>query len=259
MDSNFDIYFNDEALTDINPLFIGREKCERNHSFGPRICPYTIIHYVVSGKGTLEYNNEKYSVHEGQFFVIFEGEPAKYYADDKDPWDYFWIAYDGIYMNQMKILKQYVFNADVNAFNKLLNLCINENINKYAVTSLLYEIHGANQSLIRTSPSHNYPDEAKRIIKLKYMQSISITEIAKMLSIDKRYLSRIFKEKYGKTLISYLIEVRIKKACELLKEGYSVADSSLMVGYTDAFNFSKMFNKVMGMSPRQYKNTHLLK
>ena len=91
------------------------------------------------------------------------------------------------------------------------------------------------------------------------MQTITVEDIAKMLSIDKRYMSRIFKEKYGKTVIGYLIEIRMKHACELLSEGYSVADTSAMVGYADTFNFSKMFSKYIGMSPREYKNTSLNK
>lgn len=256
MKERFDIYFNENTFTDINPLFIGMEQCESGHSFGPRICPYTIIHYVISGKGTLEYNGESLQVCSGQFFIIFANEPAKYYADDNDPWKYTWIAYDGLYINRLKILNNYVFNFNQSIFAEFIENTFNGMTDKFSTAALLFYIHGVFLHDNKNDSLHNYPDEAKRIIKLKYMQSITVSEIAKMLSIDKRYMSRIFKEKFGKTVINYLIEIRMNRACELLKEGYSVADTASMVGYTDAFNFSKMFCKKIGVSPREFKNSH---
>ena len=38
-------------LKDLNPLFVGSEKCESGHSYGPNVRKYTLIHYVVAGKG----------------------------------------------------------------------------------------------------------------------------------------------------------------------------------------------------------------
>ncbi len=256
MNQRFDIYFNDDTFTDINPLFIGMEQCESGHSYGPRICPYTILHYVVSGKGTLEYKGENFEIHSGQFFIIFEGEAAKYYADSEDPWKYTWIAYDGLYMNRLNKLQKYVFDIDSEIFESFIKNTFNGVTDKYSTASLIYYIYSLHLTDAKTESVHNYPNETKRIIKLKYMQSITVFEIAKMLNIDKRYMSRIFKEKYGKTVISYLIEIRMKRACELLTEGYSVADTASMVGYTDAFNFSKMFRKQVGLSPREYKNSY---
>ena len=71
--------------------------------------------------------------------------------------------------------------------------------------------------------------------------------------LDRRYLSRIFKERYGVALKEYLIGVRMRRAGELLLKGYSVSESAYMVGYADAFNFSKMFRKTVGCSPSEYR------
>ncbi len=257
MNSKFDIYFSDAAFTDINPLFVGTEQCDKNHSYGPRICPYTIIHYVLDGKGILECNDKQYSIEKGQFFIIFEGDTARYCADSEQPWQYIWIAYDGIYMNSLKKTEKNIFDCDSKAFEKLLELGCSGILDKYTTASVLYYLHGINLGNSDKVSSHNYPDEVKRIINLKYMQSISVMEIAKMLSIDKRYMSRIFKEKFGKTVVGYLIDTRMKHACKLLSDGYSVADVSTMVGYTDTFNFSKIFKKYIGISPSDYKKQHI--
>lgn len=253
MDKNFDIYFNEESFTDINPLFVGGQICEPCHSFGPRICPYTIIHYVIKGKGTLEQNNETYNVCAGQMFVIYADDIAKYTADKDEPWEYVWIAYDGLYMKKLKDTGKNIFTPSKQIFQELLEKCINEQCNKYYVTSLIYRFHSLFFTRTADINTHDYPAEVKKIIKLKYMQSITVEQIAATLNIDKRYMSRIFKKKYGKTVIDYLIDIRINRACMLLREGYSVADTAVIVGYNDSFNFSKMFKKRIGHSPKDYK------
>ena len=256
MYSQTDYYFNEETFTDINPLFVGMQKCQSLHSYGPRICPYTIIHYVLKGKGTVEQNGTVEDVSEGQIFIIFAGDIAKYTADESDPWEYMWIAYDGIYESKLRFLDKFVLSVERDIFENLHVEITGNTCNKYSVASLLYTLHGKYSDMGEAKDKHDYPSEVKKIIKLKYMQDISVAEIAKNLNIDKRYMSRIFKQRYGKTVIEYLIEVRMKRATELLRDGYSVADTATIVGYSDSFNFSKMFRKTMGTSPSEFRKTH---
>lgn len=256
MSDEFDIFFKGETFTDINPLFVGRQICESKHSFGPRICPYTIIHYVLKGKGTVEKSGKEYSVSEGQMFIIYADEIAKYYADEFEPWDYLWIAYDGLYIDKISYKNNTVYNVSSTVFEELLNTCVRGECNKYYATSVLYKLHSMFDKRETDDTNQNYPSQVKRIIGLKYMQTISVEEIAKKLNIDKRYMSRIFKKKYGKTVIDYIIDLRITRASELLRQGYSVADTSSLVGYNDSFNFSKMFHKRTGMSPSEYKSNY---
>ena len=73
-----------------------------------------------------------------------------------------------------------------------------------------------------------------------------------MVSLDQRYLTRLFKAKKGISLQQYIIDTKMKKAAILIKD-FSVADTAKMVGYDDVFNFSKMFKKNIGVSPLKYK------
>jgi AraC-like DNA-binding protein len=85
------------------------------------------------------------------------------------------------------------------------------------------------------------------------MRSIRIEDIAKQLNLDRRYLTRLFKEKTGQSIQEYLIQVRLEEAVQCLQNGYSVSDTAILCGYEDVSNFSKMFKKRYGISPAQMK------
>ena len=100
---------------------------------------------------------------------------------------------------------------------------------------------------------HDYVSRVVNYVDASYMQPISVEGIAEMLSLDRRYLSRIFKEKYGITIRDYISQVRIQRACALLDAGMSVSETAQMVGAPDAANFSKLFRTHRGVSPKQYQ------
>jgi AraC-like DNA-binding protein len=80
----------------------------------------------------------------------------------------------------------------------------------------------------------------------------SVEEVARELRIDRHYLARLFKERYGVTMQGYLIDTRIRRAAELLCGGHSATESAFLCGYTDFSNFSKMFRRRFGVSPGRY-------
>ena len=82
-------------LSDINPLIAGEEACEPGHSFGPAVRRYTLIHYVLRGKGMYYAYGNAYPVEAGQAFLILPDEVTTYAADREDPWHYQWIGFEG--------------------------------------------------------------------------------------------------------------------------------------------------------------------
>ena len=79
-------------------------------------------------------------------------------------------------------------------------------------------------------------------------------EISEKMNLDRRYLSRLFKEKTGQTIQEYLISVRMEAAKKQLARGASVAEAAQLCGYDDACNFSKMFKRLFGISPGKWKS-----
>ena len=72
-------------------------------------------------------------------------------------------------------------------------------------------------------------------------------------SYNSFYISKIFKSETGDTPIRHLINIRLEKAKELLSAGCpdSVQEVAALVGYDDAYHFSKLFKKRFGITPTQ--------
>lgn len=87
-----------------------------------------------------------------------------------------------------------------------------------------------------------------------YMKPVSLAKISENTYLSPIYVSRVFKETTGESPISYLIRVRLVKACGLLAgNGASVREIARQVGYEDAYYFSKLFKKYYGVSPMEYR------
>ena len=75
--------------------YCGHEKCNPGHSFGPGTRMHYLIHFVLKGKGMYQANGKTFHLDEGCAFLIVPREKIYYRADEKDPWEYVWIACDG--------------------------------------------------------------------------------------------------------------------------------------------------------------------
>jgi two-component system, response regulator YesN len=91
-------------------------------------------------------------------------------------------------------------------------------------------------------------------IEASYMQDLNLEKISKMACMSRFRFCRAFKERFGKSFISYLNTVRIRKASELLrKPNYSIQEISYDVGYRNAGHFNRVFKTVHKISPREYR------
>lgn len=94
----------------------------------------------------------------------------------------------------------------------------------------------------------------KKYISENYSKNITLTDVGEVLYSSPYYISRIFKQETGMNLIDYINEVRITQAKELLKDPhYKVYEVAEMVGVPDSHYFSRLFKKMTGLSPKEYR------
>ncbi|WP_418040903.1 helix-turn-helix domain-containing protein [Paenibacillus xylanilyticus] len=90
-----------------------------------------------------------------------------------------------------------------------------------------------------------------------YNKNISVDNVAEHVKRSSSYLGRIFKESTGMTVNDYLIQLRIKRAMELLKEtDASVEEVCREIGYANVSYFNKIFKARTGLTPGQFRHQH---
>lgn len=238
------------AFSDLNPLIVGAENCEAGHSYGPAVRSYTLIHFVMSGDGTFVRGGEQYSVHAGEAFVILPDEVTLYYASEENPWSYFWIGFDGALSARFSEVAP-VFSFSQNWGKELFSAVRNDGMSEYRIAAILFRLYA--ELFASEKPHNHYVRRVKNMIDTLYMQELSVESIAERMNLDRRYLSRLFKEKTGETIQECLIGVRMEAAKKQLLRGASVAEAAALSGYEDVCNFSKMFKRLVGVSPGRWR------
>ena len=94
----------------------------------------------------------------------------------------------------------------------------------------------------------------KKYIDSHYSEEINCESLSKMVYLSASHLEKIFKEKTGKSLGNYLIDVRVEQAQKLLLSGkMTVAQVADSVGYSNFNYFSRLFKNKTGVTPKEYQ------
>ncbi|WP_105616636.1 response regulator transcription factor [Vallitalea okinawensis] len=107
-------------------------------------------------------------------------------------------------------------------------------------------------------------ENAKSIIKRvindvrqNYYKKLKLSYYAEKYFINSSYLSQQFKQETGKSFTSYILDLRLARAEDLLiQTELSINEISDKIGYSDYVHFSKLFKKHRGESPQQYRNRY---
>jgi AraC-like DNA-binding protein len=90
-------------------------------------------------------------------------------------------------------------------------------------------------------------------MNLYYMENISLSELSKKFELNEFFIIRLFRNEVNLTPRSYLINIKINKAKEFLKQGYSIVDTALECGFFDQSHFHRNFLKIVAITPQQYQ------
>ena len=98
------------------------------------------------------------------------------------------------------------------------------------------------------------PSAIAEYIEQHFAETIDNRSVAQALNYHHNYLNAVFRREMGTTLHRYLMQVRLKKAAELLQESKdSVAEVASRVGFLNADHFSRRFSEQYGVSPSRYR------
>jgi len=129
---------------------------------------------------------------------------------------------------------------------------------EYATTALWHLLgsfrYAVPFSRIRTKEQHDIIDKSIQYMQNKLRNEVTLNELAATAKLSVSHYSLIFKRKTGYSPLDYFIHLRIRNACHLLDfTTMKIKDIATNSGYIDPFYFSRVFSKIMGLSPLSYR------
>ena len=247
----------------------GHEVCQPGHTWGPGVRDHYLIHLVVAGKGVFQVGGASFHLQEGDLFLVKPNQLNTYAADATDPWEYYWVGFNGACAN--KLVQQTPFTdhhplhhcKDPQSVREALyNIYLSRATvpqQEALMTGYLYLFMAQLMKEARDtmpnpgSSSSQYVLAAIKYIQFNYSHDISVDDIAKAVGVSRSHLYRVFMANVGQSPIDYLTGYRISEACSLLKNAHlSIAEIAVSVGFFDQFYFSRVFKKVKGVPPSKY-------
>jgi two-component system response regulator YesN len=94
-------------------------------------------------------------------------------------------------------------------------------------------------------------------VEQNYSRQITLQDVADIVSLSTNYFSTLFKNQTGMTFLDYLTKIRMEHAkTKLRKSLMNVSEIAYSIGYTDEKYFSKLFSKIIGVKPTEYRKFH---
>lgn len=229
-----------------------------------------ILIYCHEGKGLVSIRNKKYKMESDDFIIIPIKTPHSYAADEKDPWSIYWVHFKGTVSN--KIVSNIGKKSGLKGFIRFKERAIelfNEiyrhlekgysNDNLMCANMCLWHFFSVFLFNDKYDTSGNADNKDAIDLAIDFLSghtgsTLSREEIAREVNLSPSHFSYLFKKKTGFSPMEYFNHLKVQKACQrLLFTKLRIKEISQEVGVEDQYYFSRMFTKVMGMSPNEYR------
>jgi len=229
-----------------------------------------LLIYCDQGLGHIRTAQFSGDVHQGDVIVLPSGHSHEYWANADDPWTIYWLHFDGLQAHQL--IEELDFNADraiasigqqpllASDFNRLLSLRqsgYRHSVFNYAAAltrQILYflalQIRSSN-----TLKRHNFNLDALRSLMLENIDGeLDLDTMAACVQLSRHHFAEKYKKLTGISPVKHFIHLKMERACYLLDSGNDSAKQvSAQLGYSDPLYFSRLFKKVIGLSPSAYR------
>lgn len=252
-------HIEDRPLHDITPVRAGYIKCSPNYVYGPFTRDSWTIQYVCAGQGLVRKNGAVRTVGAADCFILRPGEEVTLVAAPNDTWTYVWIGFRSAVELPAVWYEQDVVPApeleelflEIANCNQPVNRPLDDLLISY-IWQLIFRFKRLDRAPdLNGSSAERYVERACRLIHDR-CADVSVQLLARTLSLNRSYMSRIFKESTGMSLQAYICSVRMQTARDLLLAGRTVSQTAALVGYADVPSFSHAFKSYFQLSPRQY-------
>lgn len=238
------------------------------------------ISHIISGKGKLIVGNSISSYNEGDTFAIGSNVPHLFQSSESSEKSHmislFFLpnAFGNDFFNlpEMENLKSFfkelkfgiaIINLEPNLFKNITKIKSSNRILLFMqLIELLRRISNKKNTVLSEKQylkriSNNHGTRLQVIFDYvikNFNQNITLNEVADMAHMSPNAFCRFFKQRCNKSFFTFVTEVRVAHACELLieKNDLSIGEIAVKSGFNSISNFNKQFKAIQGLNPSKY-------
>lgn len=228
--------------------------------------------YITRGSGVFESQSTgTRQVNAGELVILFPGVWHRYSPATDTGWDEYWVAFQGKYADELVGEQELTPNTPVlhpginevllESYLRILDEARTEAIGHQQVIAAqvlqILALAAATTRRREFEGSTILPiiEQAKCSLLEQINQPINIEEMAANLNVSYSWFRRMFRQYTGLSPAQYHLQLRINKACELLRGTTTpIAEVGRSVGFDSSYYFSRIFREKTGYAPRHYRN-----
>ncbi|MCP5163170.1 MAG: AraC family transcriptional regulator [Hahellaceae bacterium] len=263
-------YESNPLCHDLYPLRFGFYPHASGHSMQREQHDDYLLIYCIDGAARLSTPTQHYQVQKGDLAILPKGTTHRYQADHHDPWTIFWVHFEG------RLAAEFLDNLGTPANSNIVHLGVLPSLVAYFEALLAVQktgfsdrifIHAAQQlrQLLsylavqmpavkaRQFPGMNL-DHIHALMLQRLHGQLELNELAASVNLSRFYFAKKYKQLTGHSPIEQFIHLKMEHACYLLDvSDRQISAIARELGYEDPYYFSRLFRKVIGLSPREYQ------
>ncbi|WP_229263949.1 AraC family transcriptional regulator [Cohnella cholangitidis] len=228
--------------------------------------------FCVSGEGWVTNGTDNaYRVTERTLAILPADTPHAYGADDNDPWSIYWFhvrgEHVGDYLKAIGLSEGSLTLSprDAEKFSELFHQC--HDVLTAKSYSIPHHLHVSQTvkyylSLIGLIPGRKEEERKQQVIdhsvqfmRTKLDQTLTLEQLVSHAQISKQHLNYLFKSSTGYAPIDYYHRLKMQRAGQLLDlTDLTIKEICHSLGFADPYYFSRMFKKIIGISPSEYRS-----
>lgn len=230
-----------------------------------------LLQYTLEGCGIYEFSHSTFHLPPGHAFFVKFPDSSRYYLPENGNWKFFYLHFDGE-------LGDHFYNRIINNFGNVFSIDNNSQTvhsfleeyqtfqsgrkyERYESGVFLYQFLSTllRDLEIPTIKNRNtMVEDATTWIRQNYRSQKTLLQMCQQLEVSLPHLTRQFHIQKGITPMKYLTQLRLEQGISfLLNTTLNIDEIAKECGFANGNYFAKVFRKSMGVSPSEYRISHL--
>lgn len=229
-----------------------------------------LVVYCSEGKGTLEIEGNRFEIGPGDLFILPPNIEHRYSASEEKPWSIFWCHFQGqlaadyfehIGLSGTRNIIRNLNNLELHAtFQSLVNAVsyqrdINTFIYASSILRNLLTLTAKLRARTENASAFDAIESVQTFMRENLDKKLRLEQLAKYANLSKFHFSRRYKMHTSLAPLRHFELMKMEHACLMLAaSSESVATIADQLGFEDSLYFSRVFKKVTGVSPSNYRD-----